>query len=293
MSHPVSVVVLARNEETLIGECLSSVAGWADELVVVDMGSTDATASIAREMGAVVLSHPVIGNFDLARTPGIMAARNDWILVLDADEAPTVDLLETLAGIVADDGADLLKLPRANLCLSGFARHAERFPETTLRMFKRSKVDVEGYTGRIHTFYHPVEGARIHRVPGSYPRHCLLHFTNPSLGAVWAKTDLYTSEEAMSRGAGIPKSVRPWHLWGPVRVFFRRLVWSGAWRDGWRGFWLSWLSASYEMLVLAKQWEMSLHDGRIPDAAMARSRMRRLVREAADGESSVRGEPSR
>jgi hypothetical protein len=67
-------------------------------------------------------------------------------------------------------------------------------------------------------------------------------------------------------------------------VFFRRWIKGGGWKDGWRGFWLSWLASIYHFLALAKRWEMSLHDGRIPDAAMARRRMREIVAKAGHGE---------
>ena len=278
---PVTLLLLARNEEALIAECLSSVAGWLDEMIVVDMQSRDATADIARNLGAKVIPHPLIGNFDLARTPGILAARNDWILVLDADEIPTPGLLTALAELIHSDRADVIHLPRANLSLSGFSVAADGFPELTPRLFRRSKMDIRGYRGKIHTFYAPLPDARIARLPGSFPLLCLLHFTNPSLGLVWEKTGLYASEEAKSR---FPADFRPrpWHLLHPLRVFLRRWIKGGGWRDGWRGFWLSWLASAYHFLVLAKRWEMTLYDGQIPDAAMARSRMWEIVRKASE-----------
>ena len=274
---PVSLVVLARNEEEQIQGCLESVVGWVDEVIVVDMESTDATSDIARRMGAIVISHPRIGNFDRARTPGILAARNDWILVLDADEEPTPGLLQVLSNLIGDGSTDALLLPRANLNLSGWAPHSEKFPEYTLRMFRKSKMDIEGFDGRIHRFYRPVEGARIQQVPGSYPSRCLLHFTNPALGPLWAKTDLYTTEEARQRWSAGTTRPHPWDLVRPLRVFLRRYLLHGGWRDGWHGFWLAWAGAVYQALIVAKIWEMSLHDGKLPDAPMARLRMRRIV----------------
>jgi glycosyltransferase involved in cell wall biosynthesis len=280
MNSPVTIVVLARDEEALIGDCLSRVGAWADERIVVDMESRDATARIAAEAGAKVLSHPVIGHFDFARTMGILAARNDWILVLDADEQPTEGLLRALSEIVEGDRADVLRLPRANLSLSGFAPSIERFPESTLRMFKRSKMDIEGFRGDLHTFYDPLPGARILRVPGAFPDRCLLHFTNPTVGGTWSKIDKYTTQESHERYLRRPCAPKVSELWLPVRVFFRRWIRHGGWREGWHGFFLSWLSASYEVLILAKRWEMSLHGGEIPDAPMARRRMRDLVERA-------------
>jgi glycosyltransferase involved in cell wall biosynthesis len=277
---PVTLVLLARNEQEQIGRCLASVSGWVGEMVVVDMESSDSTAEIARGMGATVVPHPVIGNFDLARTPGVLAASNDWILVLDADEIPTPALLATLGEIVRSSSADVLHLPRANLNLSGFAPRAEEFPEMTLRMFRRSAMDIEGFAGRIHSFYRPRPGARVLKVRGRFPDHCLLHYTNPALEPLWAKINLYTSEEARSRYASGTRAIGLRHLWNPIRTFFKRWIGRGAWLDGWRGFWLSWIAAVYQGLIVAKLWEMSLHDGSIPDSAKARSKMHDFVQES-------------
>jgi glycosyltransferase involved in cell wall biosynthesis len=95
-----SLCLIVRNEEAVLARCLASVAGVADEIVLVDTGSTDATVTIAREHGATVLGHdfdPV--DFGAARNAGLAAAAGDFILVLDADEtldpasAPAVRLL--------------------------------------------------------------------------------------------------------------------------------------------------------------------------------------------------------
>lgn len=276
---PVSVVLLARDEEVLLAGCIASVGGWAAEVVVVDMESRDRTAAIAAELGAKVVPHEIIGNFDLARTAGIRAARCEWILIVDADEVPTPALLGTLGDIVREDRADVVFLPRANLSLSGFAPHEGGFPEMQMRMFRRSQVDVDGYTGKIHTVYRPLSGARILEVKGRFPHHCLLHYTNPALEPLWDKINRYTSEEARTRYPEAGFRMRPWHLWRPVKQFFRRYVKGGAWMDGWRGFWLCWINAVYNGLIVAKMWEMSLHGGKIPDAGMARALMREIVKE--------------
>lgn len=274
-----TVVVIARNEEAMIGSCLDHVAPWVDEVVVVDMESDDRTAEIAASKGAVVLPHARITNFDLARTPGIKAAKNDWILVLDADEEPTPTLLSRIGDLIRSESADAVLLPRANLALSGFAPHESGFPDRKLRLFRRSRVDLDGFKGDIHTFYEPLPSARVTEIAGSFPECCLLHFTNPALEPFWEKVNRYTSEEARTRYPMQEGTIRPLQLWQPLKVFLRRYLKEKGWKDGWRGFWLCWISGVYEGLVMAKIWEMGLHEGRIPDAAMARSRMRKIAQD--------------
>ncbi|WP_342562890.1 glycosyltransferase family 2 protein [Paenibacillus sp. FSL R7-0345] len=82
----ISLCMIVRNEADTLARCLTSVHGIADELVIVDTGSTDATPSIARSFGARVLSFPWTGDFAAARNAGLERARGTWILVLDADE---------------------------------------------------------------------------------------------------------------------------------------------------------------------------------------------------------------
>lgn len=87
MSHTISVCMIVKNEEKLIGNCLSSVKEIADEIVVVDTGSTDRTVKIAERFGARILYHKWDGNYGRAQNVFVKAATGDWILALDGDEA--------------------------------------------------------------------------------------------------------------------------------------------------------------------------------------------------------------
>ena len=81
-----SATLIVRDEERNLRDCLASVDGVVDEVVVVDTGSTDGSVEIAKELGARVVSHPWRGDFSEARNVGLEVARGEWILYLDADE---------------------------------------------------------------------------------------------------------------------------------------------------------------------------------------------------------------
>ena len=81
-----SVFVIAKNEEKFLHQCLASVKGLADQLIVVDTGSTDRTLAIAREHGAEVHTHAWADDFSAARNAALAHATGDWVLFLDADE---------------------------------------------------------------------------------------------------------------------------------------------------------------------------------------------------------------
>lgn len=82
----ISLCMIVKNEADNLARCLRSARGAADEIIIVDTGSTDATRSIARSFGARIIDYPWNGDFAAARNAGLALAQGTWILVLDADE---------------------------------------------------------------------------------------------------------------------------------------------------------------------------------------------------------------
>jgi glycosyltransferase involved in cell wall biosynthesis len=96
---PLSVVVMTKNEAAVIGRCLGSVADWAEDMVVLDSGSTDATRQIAASLGARVFEQPWLG-FSAQRNRAVALARHDWVLCLDADEVVDARLAEAVRAAI-------------------------------------------------------------------------------------------------------------------------------------------------------------------------------------------------
>ena len=97
-------VVLARNEESQIVECLQALRPHVNELILIDMESTDSTVSMARTLTDSVLSHPLIPNFDSARNIAIDVARYDWIWFVDADERVPAETGRLINNLVRERG---------------------------------------------------------------------------------------------------------------------------------------------------------------------------------------------
>ena len=110
---PVSVVVIAKNEEARIGECLRSVEGWAGEIVVVDDESTDGTLEIAKRHGAAVYRRKM-DNEGAHRNWAYAQARQPWVLSLDADETVTEELKAEIAAAVTNTALDAFSIPMRN-----------------------------------------------------------------------------------------------------------------------------------------------------------------------------------
>lgn len=110
-----SLSMVVRNEAERIGACLASVAGFVDEMVLLDTGSSDATVAIAERCGAVVHQLEWPGDFAPARNHALSLVRGDWVLVLDADEQLTAEAREPLRALMADPDLLLVNLLRREL----------------------------------------------------------------------------------------------------------------------------------------------------------------------------------
>lgn len=109
-----SVCMIVKNEERFLGQCLASVKGIADELIVIDTGSTDRTVEIAREHGAQVGFFEWCNDFAAARNASIAPAKGDWILFLDADEELSQTDKGHLSALLDSDNVALIRLPLIN-----------------------------------------------------------------------------------------------------------------------------------------------------------------------------------
>lgn len=131
-----SVILITKNEAANIRDCLQSVS-WADEIIVVDSGSTDSTASIAREMGAQVYVHPDWPGFGPQKNRALGYAGKDWVFSIDADERVTPELRAELEQAMHKASADGYYCPRLSQFCGQFVHHSGWYPDYVLRLFKR------------------------------------------------------------------------------------------------------------------------------------------------------------
>jgi glycosyltransferase involved in cell wall biosynthesis/tetratricopeptide (TPR) repeat protein len=110
-SPALTACLIVKDEEQFIGRCLRSLAGVADQIVVLDTGSTDRTAEIARELGAEVHTQAWSHDFSAARNAALSHARGAWVLVIDADEELMPEGREKLARELSDTAVMAYRLP--------------------------------------------------------------------------------------------------------------------------------------------------------------------------------------
>ena len=91
-TYSLSAVILSKNSQSKISDCIDSLLGWADEIIVVDGLSEDRTVELVKNKGAIVYSHRFLGSFAQERNFGTAQAHGDWVLQLDSDEVVTKEL---------------------------------------------------------------------------------------------------------------------------------------------------------------------------------------------------------
>lgn len=249
----ISVVVNTRNEEWRLPFALRSVRGLADEIVVIDMESDDATVVVAERLGARVVSHPQTGFVEPARAAACAEASGDWILVLDADEVVPLPLARRLRAITTTAEADVVRIPRVSWILGGPLLHAGWNPERDrhARFFRRGAVELPA---AIHGPIRPRPGAHVLDLEAAAGL-MLVHFNYVDSTDLLERLNRYTDVEAAQALAHGERVSFLRVIGGALRETAVRLLWHGGWRDGWRGVYLSLLMGFYRLAAGAKRLE--------------------------------------
>lgn len=211
-----SVVLITKNEAANIRDCLQS-AAWADEIVVVDAGSTDETVSICKELGAQVYVHEWPG-FGAQKNRALGYATKDWVLSLDADERITESLRAEIVRCMNEEGADGYYLPRRSQFCGKFVKHCGWYPDYVLRLFKRN-------AGKFSDSL--VHETVLLKGRTSKMKNPLLHYSYLTAGDVERKVEHYADAGAKQMYQAGKKSSIPSALlrggWAFVRTYILRL----------------------------------------------------------------------
>jgi glycosyltransferase involved in cell wall biosynthesis len=239
---PLSAILITYNEEQDLPQALASLAGVADEIVVVDSGSTDRTCEIARQAGARVVSR-TFGGFDQQKNFAAEQASHNWVLSIDADEALGPELRASLL-VWKQSMPECVayQVGRRTNYLGKWIRHSGWYPEYHLRLYRRDRAR---FAGALH------ESLRVDGPTGRLDED-LLHYTVRSLAEHYAKLQVFTTlaaEDAYARGR------RRWRgamCVGAPWTFLNRLVFRLGFLDGYRGLLIAWTSALYVWMKYRK-----------------------------------------
>lgn len=197
---PLSVIIPVKNEELNLSACLASVS-FADEIWVVDSGSTDGTGAIARQAGAEVVQFAYAGGFPRKKNWALanLPFKNEWILLIDADERVTPELEAEIRAVLATErGVDGYYINRKLIFLGRWIRHCGWYPSWNLRLFRhrlgryeRLETDAVENAGDVEVHEHVVLDGR-----AEYLRHDLLHEDFKSVYHFIERHNRYSNWEA-------------------------------------------------------------------------------------------------
>ena len=243
-----SVIIIARNEAWRIEACLKS-ARFADEIVLVDSGSTDDTVAIAREYADRVIETEWRG-YGATKQLALEHAAGDWVLWLDADERVPPDLRDEILATVETGEHAGYRVARKTLFLGHWIRHCGWFPGYVLRLFRR-EADPRFTEDQVH------ESLRIRGTTGDLSRP-LVHDTDPTLHHYLVKFNSFTSLGARQ----LYLSGRRFRLtdlvFRPIFTLLKMYVLKRGFLDGLPGLILCGLSACYVFTKYAKLWHLHL-----------------------------------
>lgn len=247
-----SVAIVTLDEEANIGRTLESVK-WADEIVVVDSGSTDRTCEIAREYGAKIIAEPWRG-YVAQKQYALELCTKDWVLLLDADEEVSPGLAEEIrAELAAPNPANGYKLPRKNLFLGKWIRRGGFYPDPKLRLFRRGQGFVTGHDPHDRCELKPEVPQQIYQF-----KHDLIHYPYPNLTLYLGHMNRYSSLGAQ---LAVAKGHRSFSfsdiVLRPLATFFYNYFLRLGFLDGREGLLLHLYHAGYVSWKYAKAWESS------------------------------------
>lgn len=233
-----SVVLATHNEETYLPDCLESVRGWCDEIVLVDGTSGDKTVEIAKRYKARIKITPNVPLFHINKQKAIDMAKGEWILQLDADERVTPELREEISRQLDQHEIQGFWIPRKNYFLGRFLMKGGVYPDYTLRLYRRGKGKLPQKD--VH------EQAQVEGKVG-YLKAPLVHMSDATFERYLSRFKRYTDLIATQMGdrqearglSGFTKNV----IIKPLYWFFLTYIRHKGFLDSWQGFLFSFFSA--------------------------------------------------
>jgi glycosyltransferase involved in cell wall biosynthesis len=242
-----SAILITRNEEANLEDCLASLDGLATQIVVVDTQSTDRTLAIAQRYGALISSPPDWPGFGPQKNRALDLASEDWVLSLDADERLTSELRAEIKSVLDKPQTDCYAIPRLSWYCGRFMRHSGWTPDYVDRLFKRGSARFS--TDLVHERLIP-------KGPVLKLKNQVLHYSFMNHTQVQEKMERYSTasaQQAFAKGkTASPLKAILHGAWS----FFRTYILRAGFLDGPQGFSLALANAKGSYLRYIKLWRL-------------------------------------
>ncbi len=244
-----SVVMIAKNAADLLPDCLASVA-FADEIVLLDSGSTDDTLTIARNAGVKVFTNTDWQGYGIQRQRAQAYATGDYVLMIDTDERVTPELAHAIQAVLASPAPDTIySIARRNYFLGRFMRHSGWYPDRVMRLYPREK-----YQYNRNAVHESLEcaGASVVNLQGD-----LLHLTCRDFASFQQKQFNYATAWAKERHQQGKKTTLSGIFAHTLGAFLKTLVLRGGMLDGKQGWLLAVVNAQYTFNKYTELWALN------------------------------------
>lgn len=247
---PLSISIVSFNEEANLRRCLSSVADLAEEIVVVDSGSTDKTCEVAREFGAKVQHQPWLGHRD-QKGVALGLCTRPWVLVLDCDEVVSPELRTAILSFFEQGDAERFDgawMNRKTWFLGRWITHGDWYPDRKLRLLRREKAKSGGSPE--HDKFELVGDGPTRRLEGDLLHYSFRDVSHYLLKQVQFSDDFLVRERARGRGFSLFKVIAR-----PFWRFFRAYVLRLGFLDGFAGLWIAGATAFFNFVRYSRTFE--------------------------------------
>ncbi len=242
-----SVAIITKNEEENLADCLETVK-WADEIVILDSGSTDKTIEIAKEYTDKVFINKDWQGFGIQRQRLQELVSGDWVLMLDADERLSPELVSEIKNIIkANNHNQVYALPRLSWCFGDFIRHSGWYPDYVTRLYAKDKAN---YNARlVHEKLEYAAELKLVKLKGD-----LVHYTYRDLEHYLVKSAAYAAAWAEERNKRGKSSTLLQGLAHGVSCFLKMYIFRLGFLDGRQGLLLAILSSHSTFAKYADLW---------------------------------------
>ncbi|NEN24822.1 glycosyltransferase family 2 protein [Cryomorpha ignava] len=248
----ISAVIITYNEERNIERCLNSLSGVADEIIIVDSFSTDKTADLCRKFDVNFVQHP-FADFAAQKNFGNSLTENKFVLSLDADEALSESLRESIINWKTNSYTDALQINRLTNYCGKWIKHGGWYPDAKYRLFDKAKARWTGE--KVHEYLEIDNDAVKGKLNGD-----LFHYSFYTIEQHLTTINKYSTLKAEINFEKGKKASLFKILFAPWFKFLKIYFLKAAFRDGWRGFVIAKNSAYSDFLKHAKLRQMELEN---------------------------------
>lgn len=247
MRPTIAAALIVKNEADNLADCLASL-DWADEIVILDSGSTDDTQKIAEAAGARFFTNTDWPGFGPQRQIAQQYVNSEWIFWIDADERVTPELKQSIMRVLDHPTSDTVySIPRLSWVFGRFIRHCGWYPDRVLRLYPKALTQYDD--SLVHEKVHTPAGVSVKPLQGD-----LIHYTYNDLQHYLVKSAGYAAAWAEQRKAqGKSSSLSQGILHG-IACFLRMYVLKAGFLDGRQGLLISLLSAHSTFAKYADLW---------------------------------------